>query len=408
MKYSLIFLFCLIWFQQILAQDQIKIEGSTIKLIPVKEDISEVKLIPYLANALNIYNKSIETGEPAQRIMNNQRSTVNDGYIHMLSPGVYFSLDGGWGSYSGNATINFDGSDYAYDPALGGTLIYCNQGTYSYIITPADASKAINRGTVTVSSNNLVTVKIEIADAHRIDIIVNDQNLKVLQGALVKFDGVTLFTDETGLASFDRYPLGTYTYSVSNPGYISLEDQTLQVMAQVERIMVTLKQFTYAATFKVTSGTNILEGAGVTLQGTELFTNAEGMATFSNLTVGTYEYTVTQTGYMDETGNISIADGDVVRNVDLLSISGLVESSAKSVKLYPNPTSSNLFVSLPENHGKEITIRITNLIGSVLLENKATCSSNQIKLDLSGYDNGVYFVKVIGNRFENTIKVVKR
>jgi len=377
MKYRVLFLFCLLSLQHILAQDQMKIDSLTIKFKPAKE------------------------------IINNPRAGGDIGNIHLASPGVYFSLDGGWGSYSGNATINFDGTNYAYEPALGGTLIYCSQGTYSYVVTPEDVSKAIIRGTVTVSSNNLVNVRIEIADAHRIDIYVTDQKLEALQGALVKFNGVILFTDETGLASFDRYPLGTYTYSVSYPGYISLENQTLEVMAQVEKIMVALNQYTYAITFNVKSGTDALAGASVILHGRESTTDADGMATFKNLGAGTYDYTVTKTGYKEETGNITIADGDVFKNVNLVNITGLGEAPVKTVKLYPNPTSGNLFVTLPEKRGNEFTIRITNLLGTVLFENKVAGSSSQIKLDLSGYDTGVYFVKVVGNGFENTNKVEK-
>jgi len=77
------------------------------------------------------------------------------------------------------------------------------------------------------------------------------------------------------------------------------------------------------------------------------------------------------------------------------------------IKLYPNPTNGILNISLPENNGKGITIKVTNVIGKVVLENKVINSSNQSKLDLSGFDSGIYFVKVIGNGFENTVKVVK-
>jgi len=407
MKRSLIFLFCLLSLHHILAQDQMKIDSFTIKPEIVKEDPSKEKFLADLSDALNKYNQSIETGESIQKPMNNNWLSNDINNIHLFSPGVYFSLDGGWGSYSGNAAINFNGTDYAYDPVLGGTIIYCSQGTYSYVITPEDVSKAIIRGTVSVTSNNLVNVKIDIADAHRIDIYVKDQNSNALQGAMVKFNGVTLFTDETGLASFDRYPLGTYTYSVSNPGYISLGNQTLEIMAQVEKRVVTLNQLNYAVTFNVRSGNDALAGASITLYGRELTTDVEGLATFKNLVVGTYDYTVAKTGYKEETGNITIADGDAFLKVDLLNISGLGETSVKSVKLYPNPTSGNLSVILPENPGNEVNIRITDLKGTVLFENKIAGSSNQIKLDLSAFDSGLYFVKLIGSGVENTIKVVK-
>jgi hypothetical protein len=407
MKRSLIILFCLLSLQQIPAQDQLEIESHSIIRKTLNDYTSKSNIIPDVADAIIMWSKSVETGKPLQRV-NNNHSLINDiENLHLLSPGVYFSLDGGWGSYPGNATINFNGSDYAYDPVLGGTIIYCSQGTYSYTVTPADLSKAISRGTVIVSSNNLVNVKIEIADAHRIDFYVTDQNSNALQGASVTFAGVTVFTDDTGLASFDRYPLGTYTYSVSNPGYISLENQTFEVMAQVEKIRITLNQYTYTATFSVKSGTDALDGASVKFNGIELITDAEGLATFKNLIAGTYFYTVTKTGYNEETGNIIIADGDVFQNVNLINLTGLSEASVNTVKLYPNPTSGNLLVTLPENHGEEVTIRITDPAGNVLLENKVPDSSSLIKLDLSGYDTGIYFVKISGNGIENSMKVVK-
>ena len=78
------------------------------------------------------------------------------------------------------------------------------------------------------------------------------------------------------------------------------------------------------------------------------------------------------------------------------SVYGLDETHANNVKFYPNPTPGNLFVTLPENYGKEVTIRITNLNGTVLLENKVAGSNGKIRLDLSGYDDGVYFITIGG------------
>jgi len=402
------FFFCVLSVHQVFALDQANIESRTIKFNTVIENTFKAKLQAEPSDIIKKSNQSTETSKPIQSPVTNHGLSNEIDNMHLLSPGVYFNLDDGWGNYTGNATINFDGNIYAYDPAMGGTLIYCSQGTYSYVVTPADASKAINRGKVTVSSNSLVNVKIEIADAHRIDIYVNDPNSKALQDAMVTFDGVTLLTDETGLASFERYPLGTYTYSVSSPGYISLENQSLDVMAQVEKVRVTLNRYTYTVTFTVKSGTDALEGASISLHGRMSTTDAEGLATFINLAEGAYDYTVSKTGYKDETGSITIADGDVFQNVNLISLTGLDEASVNNVKLYPNPTGGNLYITLPDNFANEATIRITNLIGLVVFENKVSGSSGQINLDISGFDDGVYFVKISGKGFMYKVKVEKR
>jgi hypothetical protein len=91
----------------------------------------------------------------------------------------------------------------------------------------------------------------------------------------------------------------------------------------------------------------------------------------------------------------------------LLSDVGISKNKNVAINVFPNPTKGNLSVNLPDNNGKGITISVTNAIGKVVLQNKVVNSSTGFDLDLSGFDNGVYFVKVIGSGFQNTVKVVK-
>jgi hypothetical protein len=338
----------------------------------------------------------------------NRQPGHNAGMVSLASPGVYFTLDGGWGPYLGNAIIQFDGNEYAYDPTMGGVLIYCSPGTYPYVITPADESKAINRGTVTVAATNPVPVKIDIADAHRVDIFVNDQDMNALKGAAVSFAGVMLYTDENGLASFDRYPLGTYSYSVSYPGYISIENQSFEVMAQVETITILLNRYVYDATFSVISGNIPLEGASISLQGIVKTTDNKGTATFGSLAEGTYDYIVTKTGYFDEKGSIVINDGNVFREINLVSITGTAEAKSANPGLYPNPGNGCILVSLPENCRGEFTITITDIQGNILLESKLDVTTGQIRLDASGLKNGIYLITASGSSFKRTFRFIKQ
>jgi hypothetical protein len=165
----------------------------------------------------------------------------------------------------------------------------------------------------------------------------------------------------------------------------------------------------HSVTFSVKSGSEILVGAEVTIGTTTVVTGADGKAVFTGMADGTYSYTVTMaTGYYKPaSGSITLAGADVTENVDLLNTTGINEVSAKLIKMYPNPTKGTLNVNLPQNTSGEVTITVTNMIGSILLNNKYDTGSNQIKLDVSSYENGIYFVKVKGNGFENTIRVVK-
>jgi hypothetical protein len=215
-------------------------------------------------------------------------------------------------------------------------------------------------------------------------------------------------TDATGLALFDRYPAGIYTYTITKANYKSVDATNLDVNTTDVMKIVTMEPLVYSVTFNVKSGSEILVGAVVTLNGVSVNTDASGKVVFTGIAAGTYAYTVTMSGtYADASGSITVTNADVTENVDLINTTGISEVSAKTVKLYPNPTSGVLNINLPGNNGTLATIRITNILGSVILENKVVNGSSQIKLDVSGFDNGVYFVTVKGNGYENTIKVVK-
>lgn len=291
---------------------------------------------------------------------------------------------------------------------MGGVLVYCTPGIYPYVVTPSDASKAISRDTVNVSGNNPIPVKIEIADAHRIDIFVNDQDLNALKGATVSFAGVTLYTDESGLASFDRYPLGTYAYSVSYPGYISIENQPFEVMAQVETITVTLIRHVYDVTFSVKNGNTSLEGASVILGGMEKQTDAQGTAIFRSLAEGTYDYIVTKAGYFEEKGNVIISDGNVFREINLVSITGIDDVSPILAELYPNPVNGWLFVSLPENCPGKCTITLTDILGNLMLESTIDATAGLFRLDVSGLKNGIYLLTAYGKSSKRTFRFIKQ
>ncbi len=358
----------------------------------------------------NLYSLPLKTG--IERLVRNFTAITepgnNTGVNSPTSPGVYFNLDGGWGPYQGNAIIQFDGSEYAYNPAMGGVLIYCSTGIYPYVIIPADESKAICRGTVTVAGNNPVPIKIEIADAHRIDIFVNNQDMNALKDATVSFAGVTIYTNENGLASFDRYPLGTYTYSVSNPGYISIENQSFEVMAQVETITVTLNRIVYDATFNVISGNSPLEGAGVNLHGIEKMTDAHGTATFRNLAESTYDYLVTKAGYFEENGSIVIADGNVYREINLISITRITEAESINAGIYPNPGNGYFLVCLPGNCIGKITITLTDIRGTLLFKSNIDGTVSRFKLDATGLGNGIYLLTASGKNFKQMYKLIKQ
>ncbi len=257
---------------------------------------------------------------------------IVDQYVGLTSPYVYIGL-GGFMPYFGAATITFDGTDYDYNTGFGGNSFNCSLGTHTYVVTPADDTKAILRGTVELTEAEPAAARwLDVVDGFKIEIYTINTSSEPIEGAAVTLDGITVLTDNTGLALFNRYPAGNYTLSITKESFVS---------------------------------------AGETV--------------------------------------LDINTSDVLKIITLEAITtGIHDVSTGTIKLYPNPTTGNLNISLPENSGKEVTIRVSNILGAVLLENKVNGGSTPIKLDVSGFDNGIYFVNIKGNGLENTMKVVKK
>jgi PKD repeat protein len=98
---------------------------------------------------------------------------------------------------------------------------------------------------------------------------------------------------------------------------------------------------------------------------------------------GVYDVTLTVT---NEGGNNTLTKQDYIA-VD--HVTGLNETTLEETSIFPNPAKDFLMVNSPEII---FNISIVNILGSVVLDsspNVASCT-----LDLSGFETGIYFVKI--------------
>ena len=78
------------------------------------------------------------------------------------------------------------------------------------------------------------------------------------------------------------------------------------------------------------------------------------------------------------------------------------ESSLTTFKMYPNPTNGNkVFFETTKN----LTIKVYNIVGKLILENEVSSSKNQ--LDITTLSKGVYFVKVDSDKKSEIKKLIK-
>ena len=89
---------------------------------------------------------------------------------------------------------------------------------------------------------------------------------------------------------------------------------------------------------------------------------------------------------------------DIIYNGNLTSFSPL---KSNSFSIYPNPSNDIINISLSKDEIKEIII--FNVFGEKITQKNLTVESN-LKVDLSDYSNGTYFIVAINNDLSRTVK----
>jgi hypothetical protein len=79
-----------------------------------------------------------------------------------------------------------------------------------------------------------------------------------------------------------------------------------------------------------------------------------------------------------------------------------------SIVVYPNPASDNLFIDMGNPSLQAEEISVVDISGKQIARMKAKENSGTLSVDLSQYEGGMYFVKIVGRGFGRTVKVVKR
>ncbi len=204
--------------------------------------------------------------------------------------------------------------------ASGLAYVELENGSYPYTITLAgyfDAS-----GTITVD-NNPVNENVSIDPITSFDVnftVQEDGTADPIQGAVINIDGSTLTTDNSGLAAINLEN-GTYTYTVTATGYLD-QSSSVTINGASEAVSVSLVPVSgYTVTFTVNDDATAdpIDGATINIEGTNITTDASGMADIV-LENGTFTYTVTATGYTDQTGSVTVNNANEDITVNLATI----------------------------------------------------------------------------------------
>lgn len=122
---------------------------------------------------------------------------------------------------------------------------------------------------------------------------------------------------------------------------------------------------------------------------------------FSPSDAGPGDFAITYT-YTDGTGCSNFE----TQMVHVDHFDGISENNFdKLIAVYPNPFRNTLNIEIKALYNESITYSVVNLVGELVKTGQFTNSSTQV-LDLSGLDNGVYYLRLMNENFSNIRKIV--
>lgn len=185
-------------------------------------------------------------------------------------------------------------------------------GYFYYSLTPDGNIKVETNPPLDIDVAQMEEPEKGTTSTYSVSFTVVDGNGSPISGAQIMINGKTLTTDAQGKAT-TALAAGTYFYSATKTGY-NFVNGSLNVSGNTSKtISMTSSSFTVTVIVKNESGDPIM-GARVTGIGSgEQTTDAEGKATFTGISAGTYNIVATATGYEQTSLAVTVKSNQQVR-----------------------------------------------------------------------------------------------
>ncbi|HQB79193.1 MAG TPA: MBG domain-containing protein, partial [Tenuifilaceae bacterium] len=165
---------------------------------------------------------------------------------------------------------------------------------------------------------------------------------------------------------------------------------------------LTVEEITYVISFTVTSKESPVANAIIQIDGIELTTDANGLASI-NLPNGNYTYTVTASGYVTYEDNLTVANTDASISINLSTV-GIESPTVVQVQAYPNPFTNSLTI---QSNMAIKWIRIMDTTGQTVAS-QSQINSNSLYLLTDHLKQGIYIITINTGTHTKTLKVVKQ
>jgi len=271
--------------------------------------------------------------------------------------------------------------------------------TLLYPINPQEFAYAEFEVTLNQFEEREVLLDIDFTVKEKLfDFYKESKTIELLTGPYPAF-----LMSETGIQTIVLDKAYFYDSGGENGNYSNYEDYTITFVPQTENMKLSANFIAFnveansscnydkLSIYDGTSASSVLIGeyCGTNSPGLVKATNSEGALTF----VYKSDYSETRSGWKAEIMSEVLGEIPTV----------ISEAKQKEIKVYPNPSSGIFNIEIPELDNKQLTIKVYNILGSLIYTNIITGREKQ-QINISNKAAGIYFLSV---ESDNTVVLNK-
>jgi len=353
--------------------------------------------IPKMENTFHLYGSNITANNTMEPAYNLCLRVNGSGSIVMNSDQTYSSNECMWLDWDESVTLEATANE-GYRFSHWEVYVNSEFGPPELDYTSEEPELSF-----TMNSDKDVRVYFEEIIQYPVTFQITD-GVAPIQNALINIFETELYTNADGQAVIsleDR----TYSYTISKDGFDTASGH-VTVDGAPETVNVTLTEPSDDKTLTI-----ILDGDGTVKVNGLAYTQSVSVPAGTQLTIlavpndgNTF---VTWSGDLWSTSaeETVTMDEDMTITANFSPVSSISSSFKGSVKVYPNPCSSNLSVQAPTNYSR---VTVTDLIGRVVIDMQHDFSQI-LNLNTQSLPKGIYLVTLLSqNGQKNVSKVVKQ
>jgi len=185
-------------------------------------------------------------------------------------------------------------------------------------------------GTLGVSANeSVIVVLAPLSYSVRGTVHSGSTTGAVLAGATVSIGAKSISSGSDGSFFIDGLVAGSYTLTVSKAAYTTAS-MTLPVTASVTGLNVPITQITYQVSGVVTSGSTPVSGATVSIGSKSALTNAAGSYSITGLAPGSYQVSVSKSGFVSYSNAALGVNANLVFNPALAPVTYTLSGTVRA------------------------------------------------------------------------------